>query len=61
MNSSSSSLPDIAQKTLWQCMAILEELHIASIEFTVMREKGHVKSLILEILYLPSEKKNQIT
>lgn len=60
MNSSSSSLRDLSQKTLYAILATLEELHIDSIEFTVTREKEHKRSLWLEIRYHPQEKKKQI-
>jgi len=60
MNSSSSTSPVIDRKILSNAMAILEGLPIASIEFTVLREKGQETLLRVEILCLPKEKKNQI-
>jgi len=60
MNSSSSTLLDSVLKTLLSSLDTLEGLHIGSIEFTVEREKTRVISLLVEILYLPEEKENQI-
>jgi len=60
MNSSSCILPDIDRKMLLQTLAIVEELLIDSIEFTVLREKGQFKSLWIDIRCLPKEKKKQI-
>lgn len=61
MNSSSSTTLDSNPKMLLTNLAIPDQLHIASIEYTVDREKGRVKSLLVEILFLPEDKKKKRT
>jgi len=60
MSSSSSTSLAIDLKTLLSNLDILGEQHIASITYIERREKGHVQSLELVILYLSEGKKKQI-
>jgi len=61
MNSSYSIASDLSLKSVFDVLTTLEEQHTAFIEFTVKREKGHLKLLSIEILFLPVEKENQST
>ena len=57
MSSSSFTAQDLNQKMLSIILDTAALLPIASIEYTVDREKGRVKSLLVEILFLPEDKK----
>lgn len=61
MNSYYSTARVLLLKIASNILDTLEELHTVSIEFSVMREKGVPPSFAIDILYLPVEKKKQIS